>query len=87
MHSITPPIIESEIRRFSGSQNAALKMYSHQASASASALTLKMDILDSQLYYSDRVMLAITLENGLQTHSHASLLASTLKPTFDVNRP
>ena len=58
-----------------------------RASASASALTPKMDILDSQLYYSDRVMLAMTLENGLQTHSQASLLASTLKPTIGVNRP
>ena len=44
-----------------------LKMCSHRASASASVLTLRKDIIDLQLYYSDRMTLAMVPENGSQT--------------------
>ena len=51
-----------------------------------------MDIIESQLYYSDRVMLAMMLESGFQTHSQASTLVSMLMQmrtqtqTLSVNR-
>ena len=37
-------------------------------SSRLSALTPTMDIISSQLYYSDRLIIAVMLENGTQTH-------------------
>ena len=39
--------------------------------------TPQKDIIDLQLSYSERVTLAMTLENGFQTHSQASTLTLT----------
>ena len=45
-----------------------------------------MDIMDSQLYNSDRVTLAMMLENGSQIHSQVATLGSMLMVTLGVNR-
>ena len=46
-----------------------------RASAAASALTLRMDIIDVQLCCAHRMTLMVTLENGFQT----------LPPTLGLN--
>ena len=50
-------------------------------------LSLRKDIIDLQLYYSDRVTLAMTFENGFRTHSQALSLMSMLTLTLGVNKP
>ena len=57
-----------------------LKICSHWSLA----LKLRKDIIDLQLYYSERVTLAMTLENGPQSHSENLKLVSKLTLTSGV---
>ena len=45
------------------------KVYSNRTSVSAAAMILRKSVVVFQLFHSDRVLLAMTLEDGSETHS------------------
>ena len=61
------------------------RAYSHRASVSASALTLRMDIMDSRVCYSEIMTLAKMIKNGFRNYSQTITL--TLTQSLCGNRP